>query len=136
MRYTGIRDHATRPPPSFAMHCKRCPITGSPNTLYRGSPMPPRTRTSLYSPHPGIAMTQKWIAELPAKTGRSLDNWLRLIAREGPPTEPERRAWLKEHYGLGTNSAWWLAERSVGKGREDGDPELYLEAAERHVEEM
>jgi len=98
--------------------------------------MPPRTRTSLYSPHPGIAMTQKWIAELPAKTGRSLDNWLRLIAKEGPPTEPERRAWLKEHYGLGTNSAWWLAERCVGKGGEDGDPELYLQPDERHVEEM
>jgi hypothetical protein len=96
--------------------------------------MPPRKR--VYSPHPGIAMTQKWIAELPEKTGRSLDEWLRFIAKEGPTTEPERRAWLKEKHGLGTNSAWWLAERSFGKGLEDSDPELYLQAAERYVEEM
>ncbi len=96
--------------------------------------MPARKR--LYSPHPGIAMVQKWIAELPAKSGRSLDEWLRLIDAEGPKTEAERRAWLKEQYGLGTNTASWLAERSVGKGTEDSDPELYLQAAERYVAEM
>ena len=95
----------------------------------------PKTK-SLYSPHPGIAMTQKWIEELPAKTSRSLDQWLKLIAKEGPATEPERRIWLKEKYGLGTNSAWWLAERSVGKGLEASDPVLYLKEAERYVEEM
>jgi hypothetical protein len=96
--------------------------------------MPPRKR--LYSPHPSIAMTQKWIAELPAKTGRSLEAWLHLVEKEGPPTEAERRKWLKEQHGHGTNSAWWLAERSVGKGLEDSDPELYLQAAERYVEAM
>jgi hypothetical protein len=26
-----------------------------------------------YSVHPGVAMVQKWIQELPEKTGRSLD---------------------------------------------------------------
>ena len=97
--------------------------------------MPPRKKR-LYSPHPGIAMIQKWIAELPAKTGRSLEEWLRLIEQEGPATEGGRRAWLKQQHGLGTNSAWWLAERSVGKGTEDGDPELYLQAAEKYVEAM
>jgi hypothetical protein len=96
--------------------------------------MPNRKR--LYSPHPGIAMIQKWIAELPAKTGRSLDEWLRLIESEGPRDEKARRVWLKEEFGLGTNSAWWLAERAAGKGTEDDDPERYLQAAERYVEEM
>jgi hypothetical protein len=93
-------------------------------------------RKSLYSPHPSIAMAQKWVAELPAKTGRSLEQWLELIEKEGPPSEAERRAWLKQVHGHGTNSAWWLAERSVGKGQEDSDPVLYLQAAERYVEEM
>jgi hypothetical protein len=91
---------------------------------------------SLYSVHPGVLMTQKWIAELPEKTGRSLDEWIALVKKSGPPTEKERRDWLKKEHGLGTNSAWWLAERAEGKGAEDGDPELYLQAAEGYVEEM
>jgi hypothetical protein len=37
---------------------------------------------------------------------------------------------------LGTNSAWWLAERAEGKGTEVGDPNAYLEAAEAYVEDM
>jgi hypothetical protein len=93
-------------------------------------------RKSLYSVHPGVQMVQKWIAELKPKTGRSLEEWLKLINKEGPPTEAERRDWLKAKYHLGTNSAWWLAERSVGKGGEDGDPESYLKAADRYVDDM
>jgi Domain of unknown function (DUF5655) len=99
----------------------------------------PRTASktkSIYDVHPGVAMTQKWIAELKQKTGRSLEGWLKFIKKEGPPTEPARRDWLKTEMGLGTNSAWWLAERSVGKGEETGDPDAYLRAAEKYVEEM
>ena len=100
--------------------------------------MPKRgsTRQSLYSVHPGVAMVQDWIAALPEKTGRSLDEWLEFIKQHGPKTEIERRDWLKREYKLGTNSAWWLAERADGKGMEDSDPATYLLAAERYVEEM
>jgi hypothetical protein len=91
---------------------------------------------SIYSVHPGVLMTQKWLAELKQKTGRSLDEWLRHIKRAGPKDEKQRREWLKEEYGLGTNTAHWLAERAEGKGLEASDPELYLKQAERHVEEM
>lgn len=93
-------------------------------------------KKSIYSVHPGVAMTIKWIGELKQKTGRSLEEWLRFIKKEGPPTEQERRDWLKTTHGLGTNSAWWLAERSVGKGEEIGDPDHYLQAAEKYVEKM
>ena len=95
-----------------------------------------RSKASIYSVHPGVLMVQKWVAELPEKTGRSLDQWLKLIRKSGPKTEKERRDWLKSEYGLGTNSAWWLAERADGRGREDDDPDAYLETAERYVEEM
>jgi len=93
-------------------------------------------KKSIYGVHPGVLMTQKWIADLKQKTGRSLDEWLRLIKKEGPPTETERRDWLKSKFGLGTNSASWLGERSLGKGEELGDPDQYLQAAEKYVEEM
>jgi hypothetical protein len=93
-------------------------------------------RKSIYSVHPGVLMTQKWVAELKQKTSRTLEEWLKLIKKEGPADEKERRAWLKEKFGLGTNTAWWLAERSLGKGAETNDPDLYLESAERDVEKM
>jgi hypothetical protein len=102
--------------------------------------MPRKSRATrgenIYDVHPGVAMVQQWVAELPAKTGRSLEEWLRLVRAEGPPTEKERRDWLKQEYGLGTNSAWWIAERAEGKGLEDGDPAAYLKAAAGYVEAM
>ncbi len=93
-------------------------------------------KKSIYGVHPGVAMTQKWIAELKEKTGRSLEEWLRLIRKSGPKGEKARREWLKTEHALGINSAWWLAERAEGKGDEVGDPDAYLQAAEGYVEAM
>jgi hypothetical protein len=93
----------------------------------------------LYSVHPGVAMIQKWIAELPQKTGRSLDEWVRVVREEGPATEKECRDWLKKGHGLGTNTAWWIAERAKGEGGlglADDDPEAYLRAAPGYVDAM
>jgi hypothetical protein len=81
-------------------------------------------------------MVQNWIATLKEKSGRTLEEWLALVQSEGPPTEKERRDWLKSKFGLGTNSAWWIAEHAEGKGDEDTDPEAYLLAAEGWVEAM
>ncbi len=96
----------------------------------------PASDKGLYSVHPAVAMVQKWIAGLPEKTGRSLEEWLRLINRSGPTNEDERRAWLKSEHGFGTNEAWWLTEQAAGKGTEEGDPEGYLERAAQYVEAM
>jgi hypothetical protein len=89
-----------------------------------------------YGVHPGVAMVQKWVMELKEKTGRSLDEWLALIKKEGPKDEKAQREWLKSKHKLGTNSAWWLAERAAGKNTEDNDPELYLRAAVQYVQEQ
>src|SRR5882762_4240743 len=95
-----------------------------------------KKKQSIYGVHPGVLMTQKWIAELKQKTGRSLEEWLAFIKKSGPKDEKARREWLKTEHGLGTNSAWWLAERADGKGAEVGDPDDYLKAAEGYVENM
>jgi hypothetical protein len=42
---------------------------------------------ALYDVHPGVAMVQKWVAKLKSKTGRSLEEWLRLVKKEGPKDE-------------------------------------------------
>lgn len=91
---------------------------------------------SLYSVHPGVAMVQKWIETLPEKTGRSLDEWMVFIKNNGPADEKTCRAWLKDKFKLGTNTAWWLAERAQGKGWEEDSPEAYLQQAEVYVETM
>jgi hypothetical protein len=97
----------------------------------------PQSRSkSIYSVHPSVAMVQDWIADLPHKTGRTLEEWIELVTTSGPPTEKERREWLKHEHGFGTNSAWWIAERAEGKGTEDGDPHAYLKAAEEYVDAM
>ena len=94
------------------------------------------TTKSIYSPHPSIAMVQKWIADLKVKTGRSLEEWLRYIKKNGPKDEKALREWLKVEEGLPTNSAWWLAERAVGKATLDEDPNAYLKSAEDYVDKM
>src|SRR5271157_5790024 len=100
-----------------------------------GGAMPAaKTSTNLYSVHPGVAMVQKWMTELPEKTGRSVEEWIALVQKSGPPTEKERREWLKKEHKLGTNSAWWIAERVDGKGTEEDTPQAYLKTAEAWVE--
>ena len=93
-------------------------------------------KKSIYGVHPGVLMMQKWIGELKQKTGRSVEEWLAHIKKAGPKGEPERRAWLNETYGLGANTASWLAKRAEGKAEEFADPDLYLEKAENDVEKM
>jgi len=90
--------------------------------------------SSAYSVHPGVAMVQKWIKELPEKTGHSLEEWMTLTERFGPPTKKERREWLKMEHKLGSNSAAWIAERLEGKGTEEDSPEAYLKTAAGWVE--
>jgi hypothetical protein len=90
---------------------------------------------SLYGVHPSVAMVQKWLAEMKQETGRSMEEWLALVKKEGPKDEKSRREWLKSKHKLGTNKASWIAERAEGKGWED-TAEAYLKTAVRYVEEQ
>jgi hypothetical protein len=105
--------------------------------------MPARVRTKpegpkpiTYAVHPGVAMVQKWVAELKGKTGRTLEEWQAHIVKNGPDDVAGRREWLKKKYGLGSNTAWWLAERADGRPTWDESPETYLAAAPTYVHEM
>lgn len=91
---------------------------------------------ALYDVHPGVAMVQKWVAELKGKTGRSLEEWLAFVKKEGPKNEKGQREWLKVKQKLGTNSAWWIAARAAGKESEEDSPERYLAAAPEYVEKQ
>lgn len=89
-----------------------------------------------YAVHPAVKRVANWVATLKGKTGRSLEEWLRHVKKEGPGGEEERRDWLKKEFGLGTNTAWWLAERAEGKGTWEDSPEAYLAVAPKYVDGM
>ncbi len=98
-------------------------------------PKPARS-ASLYSVHPSIAHAQAIIANLPEKTGKSIEEWIKLIKRPGPSNDQERRDWLKKEYKLGGTTAWLIVDHAAGNGAEDTDPETYLKAAAGYVEAM
>lgn len=99
--------------------------------------MPQGSNEFPYSIHPGVILVQNWIAKLSEKTGRSLEDWIRLTKKSGPSGEKERAAWLKKKHKLGTNEAAWIAARAGGKAIERfDDPETYLKSAQGFVEAM
>ena len=57
-------------------------------------------KKSIYGVHPGVLMTQKWIAELKQKTGRNLDEWVSFVRTNGPSDVAARRIWLKDKHNL------------------------------------
>lgn len=91
---------------------------------------------TIYSVHPSVAYTRRILDNLPESTGRSLEEWIRLIEEAGPEDERGRREWLKSEHGVGGTTAWLIAELSTGKGAESTDPDAYLEAAAEYVEAM
>ncbi len=93
-------------------------------------------RQMTYSVHPAVEYLQAIVANLPDKTGRSLDQWLSLMKKEGPKEEAEQVKWLKAKYGLGGTTAGLIAERAQGKGEENSDGDRYVRAAAGYVEAM
>jgi hypothetical protein len=81
-------------------------------------------------------MIQKWTEELPAKTGRSLEEWAELVAQLRTTVRKERIAWLKETHGLGTNTAMHIVNYAEDSSTWDGDPAAYLKQAARYAEAM
>jgi hypothetical protein len=81
-------------------------------------------------------MAQSGVASLKEKTGRSLEEWLKVVKKSGPPTGKERRAWLKSEHGLGLNTATWIVARAGGEDDDFSSPEAYLRAADRYVDAM
>jgi len=104
----------------------------------KGRPAPAVQAAGLYAVHPGIRIVQKWAGELPAKTGRTLAEWLTHIRKCGPKDEKQSREWLAAEHKLGTNTAAWLAEKAFGSAAKlaEDTPEGYLKLAPLYVERM
>jgi hypothetical protein len=85
-------------------------------------------KNTIYSLHPSFAMEESSLATLKERTGKTLEQWIKIVKKEGPPTEKERREWLKREHEFTTNYASWVAERAEGRGAAaDYDPDVYVE---------
>jgi hypothetical protein len=85
-------------------------------------------KNSVYSLHPGYAMEESGLKILKERTGRTLEQWVQLVRKSGPPTQKERMAWLKDAHGITTNYALWIAKRVDGEGSaDDYDPDAMVE---------
>ena len=90
----------------------------------------------VYDVHPGVAMVQKFVAELPEKTGKTLEEWGELVDAQGFDTAAEKRDFLKKTHGFGTNAAAWIVEYTDDNPTWDADPESYLACAAEFVDDM
>lgn len=74
-------------------------------------------------------MEEASLKNLKERTGRSLEEWVRIVKKSGPATEKERIAWLKAEHAITTNYALWIAKRVDGGGMaDDYDPDALVEA--------
>jgi hypothetical protein len=101
-------------------------------------PAPAEASAALYSVHPSVAMIQKWIADLKSKTGCSLEEWIKHFHYLGLKDEKLCREFLIAKHKLGTNTAWWIAEKAFAPpgALSDDTPESYLAACPAYVANM
>jgi len=88
-----------------------------------------------YSVHPAVTHGQAIIANLAGTTGRSLPQWLKLVAAQKLDERRAIMAWLKEAHGLGMSSAMLIAEAAT-QGSDSLSAEGYLRAAPGYVDTL
>jgi hypothetical protein len=92
------------------------------------------TEKGYYSIHPAVAYQQAIIDNMPEKTGKSLEQWVRTLKKDGPKGAKERKAWLKSAHKIGGTTASIIVARAEGGPDEMSAPKAYLKAAAAYVE--
>jgi hypothetical protein len=99
--------------------------------------MPQKTAAeTTYSVHPAVAYARTIIDNLPATTGKPIEEWVRLVRKSGPAGVKARREWLRKEHRLGATSAGMIADVAEGNAGELTDPGVYLKRAGEYVEAM
>ena len=89
-----------------------------------------------YSVHPKVVAAQRAIARMRTATGCSLEEWVEVLAREGPDDGEQRTGWLRSEHGLGSNYARLIVDRADGRNLDRIDTGAYLTAATGWVDAM
>jgi hypothetical protein len=86
----------------------------------------PEAKTFPYGVHASVQHMAAIAANLPAKTGKRLEDWIQLMEEAGPTGTKARMEWLKVEHGLGRDTALSIVE--IAEGRGNPDPEALVEA--------
>ena len=78
-----------------------------------------------YATHPAYAMQDAIISNLKQKTGKSLEEWIRVVKKSGPSAKKERAQWLKAKHRLGRITAEVIVDRVEGKAPQY-NPEAFV----------
>ena len=76
-------------------------------------------------------MLESLARNLPNRTGKTLEQWARLVKTKGPKTTRERVAWLRKHHSLGGPTAAVIVAKAEGQ-----DLAAPYEAGDQLVESM
>ena len=74
-----------------------------------------------YGVHASVKHMAAIASNLPSKTGKSLEEWTRLLEEAGPTESKARMEWLKVEHGLGRDTAMSIVEIAEGRGNPDPD---------------
>lgn len=108
---------------------------GSPKAKPR-SAVSRKTQTAPeYAVHPSIAHMDAIVKNLPQTTGKSIQEWLRLVQAAKVKGKRELQEWLKREHSLGGTTVTVIAMHAED-GAEEIDPAAYLAAAVKYVEEQ
>jgi hypothetical protein len=72
-------------------------------------------------------MEKGYETRLLERTGKTMDQWVEILRKDGPANAKEQREWLKNTHGFTTNYAWFVVEQAEGKRLGDYDPEALVE---------
>lgn len=61
-------------------------------------------------------MMRAVVANLPEKTGKTLEQWVAILRKSGPAERKEQVAWLKSAHGLGHVTAQVIVANAAGEG--------------------
>jgi hypothetical protein len=88
-----------------------------------------------YSVHPAVSHAQAMAANLSKSSGRSLAEWLALVAGQKLADAKAIRHCLKEAHGLGLSSCMLIADAAT-EGEDSLSAEAYLRAAPVYVDQL
>lgn len=89
-----------------------------------------------YTVHPAVAHCQTIIKNMKDKTGKSIEEWAKIVCQSKLEAEQEQAQWLKKEFKLGGGTIELILSHVWQRNFEYSSPEHYIKLADEWVENM